>query len=382
MHSIIFWTVLILIVASSIEGGAAFVMKVLRESRVRSLLWDPDLVAVQAAWDANASKIDEELGWPPPKDATTGTRDATGAKLNKDFPSASGACMSAYGDSFIWGDEVPADQGWIEQLSRLLKCRVSNFGVSGYGTDQAYLRFRRTALDTAPVVLLGIFPDDIIRNVNQYRAFLGFSTEPFWLKGRFILNQAGNLQWIPRPHLDRAGFLDMHRNPAIYLPDEYFLPDTRDGPVSVRFPFTPAVVRLAMSPRVWDRTKGGTPWRDFYSFDHPSGAVPLTIAISGAFLREATRRDKRSFIMMVPGAGSLRELVRGDPDYKPFIAAMAENGIDVFDPAPVILQTMRGGDYCAIYTEKASCRGHFGVAGSSLLAQIVAAELRRRNLVK
>ena len=33
--------------------------------------------------------------------------------------------------------------GWVEQLSRKLGCRVANYGVSGYGTDQAYVRFQR-----------------------------------------------------------------------------------------------------------------------------------------------------------------------------------------------------------------------------------------------
>ena len=36
----------------------------------------------------------------------------------------------------------PARQdGWIERLSHKLGCRVANYGVDGYGTDQAYVRF-------------------------------------------------------------------------------------------------------------------------------------------------------------------------------------------------------------------------------------------------
>jgi hypothetical protein len=54
---------------------------------------------------------------------------------------------------------------------------VSDYGVSGYGADQAYLRFRRVP-DEAPVVILGIFGEGVIRNVNQYRGFLGWQQQP------------------------------------------------------------------------------------------------------------------------------------------------------------------------------------------------------------
>ena len=378
----LFWITLVVIVLLIFEGGAFITVRFLLSSQIRDMLWEPDLNMVRAAWSRNAESIDDELGWPSAKIATSGTRDPSGAKLNALFPNASEACLSAYGDSFIWGDEVPLAEGWIEQLSRRLGCRVSNYGVSGYGTDQAYLRYRRNTEDKAPVVILGIFPDDIVRNVNQYRAFMGFQLEPFWIKGRFILDDEGNLQWIPRPKLNAETYLELHQTPRAFLPYEYLMPNTRDGPVSVRFPYMLSLLRLALAPRVWSRLRGQTPWADFFGLDHPSGALELTIAISRAFVKEAEGRGARVFIVMMPSAGSFRTWERfGATDYSPFVAAMAANGIDVFDPLPALAKAVGRNNFCKLYAPKSSCHGHFGIAGGSLLSQVVEVELLRRNLI-
>ena len=377
----IFWLILILLVAGGTEAAAFVAVRLILAPHAQYLLWNPDLAAASRAWAADGNAVDDQLGWPPPGTATSGTRDTTGAKINADFPETAKPCVSAYGDSFVWGDQVPAADGWVEQLSRQLGCRVSNYGVSGYGTDQAYIRFHRMEDDHAPVVLLGIFPDDIIRNLNQYRAFLGFGLEPFWVKGRFVLDEAKRLQWIPRPRLDAASYLQLHRQPAAILPHEYFLPDSRDGQVSVHFPYTPALVRLALMPRLWNRLRGQTPWTDLYSPDHPSGAVPLTIAIAKAFVQEAQQRGMRTFIVMLPSAGSFRLAERsGKADYAPFVTAMTANGLSVFDPIPGLIRALKGQSYCMLYVDK-NCEGHYNIAGGGLVAQIVAAELKRLKLV-
>ena len=111
---------------------------------------------------------------------------------------------------FVWGYQVPLSDGWVEQLSRLLGCRVSNYGVSGYGVDQAFIRFRRNVNDVASIVLLGVYSQDVMRDVNQYRAFIGFPIDAHAVKGRFILDKANELKWIPRPQLDLQRFIKLN----------------------------------------------------------------------------------------------------------------------------------------------------------------------------
>jgi hypothetical protein len=126
-----FWTILLLFILLIIEGCAAAIVRFLLATPSADLLWRPNLTVASNSWNNSAAKVDEELGWPSAEAATSGTRDANGAKINSDFADADEPCLSAYGDSFVWGDDVPLQDGWIEQMSRRLKCRVANYGVSG-----------------------------------------------------------------------------------------------------------------------------------------------------------------------------------------------------------------------------------------------------------
>jgi len=50
---------------------------------------------------------------------------------------------------------------------------VLNYGIGGYGFDQAFLRFQREGIALRPdVVLIGFAPDDLGRLVNVYRRFI------------------------------------------------------------------------------------------------------------------------------------------------------------------------------------------------------------------
>ncbi|MFP5249140.1 MAG: hypothetical protein ACLGP3_04890, partial [Acidobacteriota bacterium] len=277
---------------------------------------------------------------------------------------------------------VPLEDGWIEQLSRELNCRVANFGVSGFGSDQAYVRFRRNLSDRAPVTMLGIFPLNAVRNVNQYRALIGFAQDPRLLKGRYILDGAAKLKWIPRPRLDGHGFVELHRNPRKVLPHEYLLPDSRDGPVSVAFPYTLSVLRILAMPRLRSRFSGNPSWAEFFESDHPSGALALTIAIAEAFVREAERRGKRGLVVMLPGASSFRAHEKnGSFEYAPLVQGLEARKIDVFDPAPVLLARLGDRRICELYVQPENCEGHYGVAGGRLVAEVVGKELRRRRWV-
>jgi hypothetical protein len=379
---VLFGLISILILLGVMEGLSAIFLKFVLASSAHFLVWNPNIDA-HMAWTAAGGNWDDELGWPSPRDAVTPPRDQTGAKYNPDFSPSEYPCASAYGPSFVWGDDIPLADGWVEQLSRKLGCRVANYGVSGYGTDQAYVRFLHLRQDEAPVTLFGISPENIMQNVNQYRGFLGYGPSPTGLKGRFVLDGEGRLEWIHRPRIDEKGFLDFLRDPANLLPHEYLLPDTPDGPVTLRFPYTLTVARVALMPRLRVRITGRPSWADFYRADHRSGALALTAAIVEAFVRESEHRGKRALIVMLPGASNFRARAEfGQPEYAPLITALATRKIDVFDPSSALLFALGQRSYCELYTVPADCNGHFGIEGSRIVADVVMAELRRRGLVK
>ena len=376
------WALMILLLLALIEGASAIALNLAAASSAHFLFWQPRLAEAHAAWVAAHGNWDDELGWPSPHDAVSPPRDESGAKANAEFPQAGHACASVYGDSFVWGYSIPPQDGWPERLSHILGCRVANYGVPGYGTDQAYVRFTRMTRDEAPVALLGIFPENVMRNVNQYRGLLGYPQSPVWLKGRFVLDGAGKLTWIHRPRIDEAGFLRLLRDPASVIPHEYLLPGSHDGPVTLGFPYSLTLARALLMPRLWVRITGRPSWGDFYRPDHPSGALALTVAIAEAFVHDAERRGKRALVVMLPGASSFRARAKfGHSTYQALVDALAARHVTVFDAAPALLAALKPRSYCDLYLRPSACDGHYGVFGSKVVAEVMAQELRRRGLV-
>ena len=131
---------------------------------------------------------DPILGWPRTDGQGPLQFDAIGARPDPTFPNINKPCISVYGDSFTYAEEVNHEEAWAHRLSQQLSCRIANYGVPGYGTDQAYLRFQKNTHDTASLIILGIYQEGILRIVNQYRYLLS-KGDPYSFKPRFLLKK-------------------------------------------------------------------------------------------------------------------------------------------------------------------------------------------------
>jgi hypothetical protein len=125
---------------------------------------------------AYPSEYDPELGWIPREGTTisknvwggkvtilkNGIRSNGNEKLSNTFTDA--APVLVVGDSFTFGDQVSDNETWPAILERLLKKRVINAGVFGYGLDQSILRAGKlTDIYRPATLILGLIPDDINR---------------------------------------------------------------------------------------------------------------------------------------------------------------------------------------------------------------------------
>ena len=81
--------------------------------------------------------------------------------------------IALYGGSYTMGAEVEDDQTWQYVLEQLSGVKILNFGVGGYGTDQALFKLEDNLQRgvTTPVVVLGVYSGAIQRLVTTYRPF-------------------------------------------------------------------------------------------------------------------------------------------------------------------------------------------------------------------
>ena len=102
------------------------------------------------------------------------------------------------------------DEAWPNVLAERMSCPVQNFGVGGYGVDQAALRFVQNDTDMAPISILGIFTDDLNRNMNQWRYLLR-APKPLRFKPSFQLDENGGIEIVPLPVSSYGDLLDIYR---------------------------------------------------------------------------------------------------------------------------------------------------------------------------
>jgi hypothetical protein len=162
--------------------------------------------------------FDPELGWTvrpnvSSRDGSVHT-DALGRRTLRRYPEerAPGTRrIVASGDSFTWADEVADGEGWCARLEEAHEdWEVWNWGVGGYGTDQALLRLRREMVRAGrgPVdaVVVGLMIENIGRNVNRYRPRWHSSSLPS-AKPRFLVLVGGGLELLPQPYATREDFV-------------------------------------------------------------------------------------------------------------------------------------------------------------------------------
>jgi len=81
--------------------------------------------------------------------------------------------ISAFGDSFTYGAQVPLAETWEKRITGLSpSIELLNYGVGAYGLDQAYLRYDQVGINYHPaVVFIGYMSENIARDVNVFRPF-------------------------------------------------------------------------------------------------------------------------------------------------------------------------------------------------------------------
>jgi hypothetical protein len=155
---------------------------------------------------------DPILGW-----VSISETNSAGMRDDREYervPSPRKIRISAFGDSFTYGEDVALAEAWERQLAMLEpSMEVLNYGVGAYGLDQAYLRYLQVGTEYNPhIVFIGYMSENIARHVNVFRPFYSAAYgDVIFTKPRFKV---------------RDGKLVLLKNPVSTFEDhEHFLLD-------------------------------------------------------------------------------------------------------------------------------------------------------------
>jgi len=316
------------------------------------------------------ARLNPRLGWPSPHSVPKPPPGAT----DPDRP----PLMSAYGDSFTAGYGVAPAEVWSAVLGGWLGAVIANYGVPGYGTDQAYLCYHHNQPDGARVVLFGFLSENIQRNVNQLRNFLVPSPQ-CQTKPRFRLDHQGRLQYVPMPTLSGEDYPQFINTPERFLQDDYFAPGGPSGAQRVNFPY---VWRLARTyPFFYNRlVRGYKSYLQFYQPGHPSGAYELTQALLTQFGQEAARNGQHPLILVIPTHEDLfyykdhRRLA-----YEPLVGWLKKAGLDVVDVGQALAARLGDRNPLEIFSQERYY--HFNAEGNRLVARILYEYVTSKGIV-
>ena len=192
----------------------------------------------QNIFDGVSYQNDSEFGWIEKYGLGQPRPSPSNSELNHTEP-----CVYVFGDSFAHADEVEDDQAWSFILQSLLGCNVANYGVGGYGSDQAFLMLDRMLPDlrlsgkkSQKVVLFGVYQEMLRRNQAASWLFYCCPDKKNSIKPYFYFDENLNalkLQDIPKT-------FDPETVKIHHLRDAYFQLS------EIKFPFTMALIKTAL----------------------------------------------------------------------------------------------------------------------------------------
>ena len=329
--------------AAAIEGGAALTTRFLVARG-----WMAEIPRFTATQTEDYFEQREALGW-------------TAA-----FETPASPCASAYGDSFTAGSDGTS---YPAELAALLGCAVANYGVGGYGSDQALmLASSLQGVDMSPVAILGHVSENILRNLNQYRNLL-YPGQELFFKPRFTLN-GDSLRTLASPIQVREDFLRLERAPdAVLTYDEFSSRPRRE------FPYALAIARWLFKDFHLRATLAGVPRHEpFYREDHPAGGLQLTVKILTAFALEVRRDARREVIVLIPTGDDLRYAKKSGrwPDQR-LADRLKALDVTVVHAGPLLLSRLGEEDPCALFGQ---CNAHMNARGLKLMAELIAPAVR------
>ncbi len=288
--------------------------------------------------------FDPELGWTwrPSSVSEEGIHiDAIGARGPREYqprPPPGTRRALFFGNSFTFGDEIPDGATFQSILENIApRFEALNFGVSGYGTDQALLRYRHLGRELGgEIVAIGILLENIGRNVNRYRPLWNTRTGFCVTKPRFVLDERGDLSLVPQPYATREELQRSILDGSVIEEigeHEYW----HDRPQV----WTGRLSSLARIAAAWFAYHERTPqllWQD------PRGEpFRVTVAILETFQREALEDGARlAPVLIFPTKDDLKNhALPGKPYWSAFLRELERRGVAFIDLIPPIAARVR-----------------------------------------
>jgi len=281
------------------------------------------------------------------------------------------ALISLYGGSFTLGAEVNDDETWQHHLEQHTGKKVLNFGVGGYGTDQAFFKLERNLARgiKTPITIIGIYSAAMARLVSTYRPFyapyggleLGFKP---------ILQETDNNTYTKLPtalsDISENKYLKQAFNKA--TEDDYFYPINKLKP-RMGFPYSLTSLRL-VKYILFDFERERVLW----DLDHK--ATGRLDEVIRRFVELSRSERFTPVLVFMPQDGELASYDSGEPSqYENYLDRLSKR----YNSDELILIDILDEEFTAPDFALLGC--HPSVYGNKVIADAVYRALKNRSLL-
>lgn len=297
---------------------------------------------------------------------TTNSIGIRSAREYTEAPASDTIRIAAFGDSFTANPDVEDDEVWTQVLEseladRRIRAEVLNFGVGGYGMDQAFLRWQHVGKSlSADIVIFGFQPENLHRNVSVFRPIYARYTGIPLSKPRYAL-QGDELELINYPALPPDDLMPVYEDFERHPLSAYEFYYSGAGPIPDWWPF-PRLTNL-----IYQAIAKPTEPVDGLGPDSERGQ--LGKAIVDAFAEDVAQSDASFFVAHLPVQSDLASHHNGGRPPYTFLLKYIE---DTYFYLPV--EDLLGSQY--IEPRYWGGTGHYGpeinqIIGEALAIRIV-----------
>ncbi len=331
-----------------------------------------------------ALDFDAELGWGPPKTVVDPryVYDWSGCRIGKRELARSKSSgvkrIATFGCSFTQGFEVDGDRCWSSLVDeRFESLEFANAGVAGYGSDQAWLRWKKigASLD-ADEVWLGFLPESIARLSTVYWPALSHYTPNVAYKPRFEFGAKGELELVACPARSLDDLVSLTTSQSRWLaavgPHDAWVERSplAYAPFGSSLLHRSGFARLALTAL----ERRGRRADDFL-LDETSEPHRLARAIAREMNREVRASGARFRVIVLADRAELEDLgAKGRASWRTLVDGWRADGVEVFDTSSAALAAgmQRDARFWAP-------GGHYSAEGNRVIAEALEAELLRET---
>ncbi len=309
-----------------------------------------------------------------------------GNRKGRIYPKKDVYTIKTFGDSYTYADGVNDNETWEYYIEEKTGWECLNFGVLGFGTDQALIKYKDIPVRTR-YTILAILDENIGRVMCQWWGF--YREGGVGIKPKFVMDKNGSIRLLENPirskeevkKLGDINFLNELKKDDYWY--NFYL--KLGGPERLSWPATLMILRhikffinyakIYIAHVILPTYESETTIKKFYHlYDKDSEGIKIMKFIVDEFIKTAKERKETPIIVIFPISHTVNIYKKfHKKPHESLIEYLKGIGCNYIDFTDILVNE----DYLRYYQNK---DGHFTKEGNQRVADVIVTYIKKLSL--